>query len=155
MGLISCPETSVTNHQPRQRSIPEGRRHQLLLDLIMGTQNTTLCQKNANQLQILVTCTFGGPLEWGAAGSAGVLSTPLVINHNHNMAKKHLKLTTAENRQKCVQIAYRAAFPWSGWHHTLQCRGERTTIRYTARSWMKVTVHSGPQHTMTGMWAVT
>ena len=36
MGLICCSETSVTNHQPRQRSIPEVRRHQLLLDLIMG-----------------------------------------------------------------------------------------------------------------------
>jgi hypothetical protein len=88
MGLICCPETSVTNHQPRQRSIPEGRRHQLLLDLITGMHNTNFCQKNANQRQILATCTFGGPLEWGAAGSAGVLSTPPVINHNHNVAKK-------------------------------------------------------------------
>jgi hypothetical protein len=30
------------------------------------------------------------------------------------------------------------AFPWSGWHHTLQCGGERTSIRHTQRSWMKV-----------------
>lgn len=37
-----------------------------------------------------------------------------------------------------------SAFPWSGWHHTLECRGERTIIRHSRRSWMKVSDRSGP-----------
>jgi hypothetical protein len=106
MELICCPETSVTNHQTRQLSIPESRRHQLVSYLIMCTQNITFWQKNANQRQILVTRTFGGPLEWGAARSAGVLTTPLVIKHNHNVAKKRLKLTKAESIRKCVRLLF-------------------------------------------------
>ena len=71
IGLIHCPETSITNHQPRRRCILVGRRHQLLLDLIMGIQNTTFCRKNANQRQILVNCPFGGPWNEAPRGLRG------------------------------------------------------------------------------------